>query len=107
VILHTVLVAIAAGPVLGVPWHRVLRATGPATAGALGVAAGAGLVRVLMPSLSVAPVLLGTVAGAIGGLLALRVLAAGTISDLVEQLRRLRGGAQASKPDERVPTPSA
>ena len=107
VILHTILVAIAAGPVLGVPWHRVLRAAGPATAGAVGVAAGAGVVRVLMPSLSVGPVLLGTVMGAAGGLLALRVLAPGTIADLVEQLRRLRGGTQEPQPDERVPTPSA
>jgi hypothetical protein len=86
--------------VLGVSWKRVLVAAGPAVAAAAGVAAGAGVVRVLLPGLSIGPLVLGAIAGAAGGTLFLRVLAPGTIGDLVEQARRMRGGGDET-PDGR------
>jgi hypothetical protein len=59
---------------------------------------------VLLPGLGIVPLLVGMLAGAAGGLLALRVLAPGTIEDLLEQVRLMRGGRDAP-PDETRPEP--
>jgi len=75
---------------------QVLVALRPAFAGTIGVLIGAGAVRHLWPSLSIGPVAVGCLAGLAGGLLTLRVLAPGTISDLRAQLPdRSRPGAIA------------
>lgn len=95
VILHSLLVILASGSVLGVSWRRVLGASAPACAAAAGVAAGAGVVRAVLPGLSVAPVLLGALAGAVGGVLALRVLAPGTIGDVIAQVKAMRASRDA------------
>lgn len=105
VVLHTVLVGVAAGPVLGVRWPRVLVAAGPAIACAAGVAAGAGAVRVAWPALAFGPLVAGTAAGAAGGLLALRFLAPGTIGDLLTQARLMRGSSAAEAGAEPEPEP--
>ncbi len=75
--------------------RQVLSALRPAAAGTLGVVAGAGAVRLLWPSLSIGPLLVGIVAGAALGALALRVFAPGTISELWQSLR-LPSGASAA-----------
>jgi len=68
---------------------QVLVALRSALAGTVGVVIGAGAVRLLWPSLSFGPLVVGSVAALAGGLLALRVLAPGTISELRQQLPNL------------------
>jgi hypothetical protein len=70
-------------------------------AAAAGVAAGAGLVRLAWPALSAGPVILGALAGAAGGALALRYVVPGTLGDMARQVRLMRGAAQ-----DRVPEPA-
>jgi PST family polysaccharide transporter len=69
--------------------RQVLGSLRPALAGTVGVVAGAGAVRLLWPSLAFGPLVVGSVAALAGGLLALRVLAPGTISELARQLPNL------------------
>ena len=66
--------------------REVIVALRPALAGTLGVVAGAGAVRLAWPSLSIGPLIVGTLAGLAGGALALRVLAPGTLSELWREL---------------------
>ncbi len=61
---------------------EVIVALRPAAAATVGVVAGAGAVRLLWPSLSIGPLIVGAVAALGGGLLVLRLLAPGTISEL-------------------------
>ena len=64
----------------------------PAFAAGAGVAAGAGAVRLAWPSLSIGPVIAGTVAAAVGGAAVLRLVAPGAFDDLRRLLpARLRG----------------
>jgi PST family polysaccharide transporter len=65
---------------------EVLVALRPAAAATLGVVGGAGAVRLLWPSLSIGPLVVGGFAALAGGLLVLRLLAPGTISELWESL---------------------
>jgi hypothetical protein len=60
------------------------------------VLAGAGAVRLLWPALAAPALLAATVAGALGGLVALRTLAPETWRDVVRQARGLRRPAIAS-----------
>jgi PST family polysaccharide transporter len=101
-ILHSAIIVAASGPVLGVRSVRVFQATVPAMAAAAGVAAGAGMVRLAWPALSAGPVVLGALAGAAGGALALRYVVPGTLGDMARQVRLMRGAAR-----ERVPEPAA
>jgi PST family polysaccharide transporter len=100
-ILHSGIIVAASGPVLGVRSLRVFQATVPAMAAAAGVAAGAGMVRLAWPALSAGPVVLGALAGAAGGALALRYVVPGTLGDMARQVRLMRGAAQ-----DRVPSPA-
>lgn len=68
----------------------VLGAVRPGVAAGLGVALGSGLVRLLLPSLSIGPLLIGAVAGLAGGCLALRLLSPGTLAELVALVPRRR-----------------
>jgi len=69
---------------------RLLWICVPAFVTALGVVAGAGIVRVLWPQMSAAALLGATAAGALGGVLALRTLAPGMYRDVVRQVRGIR-----------------
>jgi lipopolysaccharide exporter len=73
-----------------------LAAIGPAGAAAAGVALGAGAVRLAWPDLSLAPLVVGAVAGFAGGLVALRLFAPGMfaeVSGLFTARARLRQAA--------------
>ena len=56
----------------------------PALAAGAGVAAGAGAVRLAWPSLSIGPVIAGTVAAALCGAAALRLVAPEALDDLAQ-----------------------
>ncbi len=66
---------------LDVRFRAVVAACAPGAAAALGVALGAGAVRLAWPANTIGPVLAGTVAGIAGGLLALRLLAPGALAE--------------------------
>ncbi len=89
-VIHAGLMVAAGRHVIGIKAGRVLAAIAPALAAGAGVGLGAGPVRMLLPELSLLPLLAGTLAGAAGGLLALRVLAPGTGRDVARQFSRLR-----------------
>jgi hypothetical protein len=72
------------------------RAVGPALLAAVGVAIGAGAVRLLWPSLSAGPAVVGTVAGALGGFVALRAGSPASLGDL-RALLPTRSAASASE----------
>jgi O-antigen/teichoic acid export membrane protein len=72
----------------------VLASIWPALAAGAGVAAGAGAVRLAWPSLSIGPVIAGTVAAALCGAAALRLVAPEALDDL----RRLLPGRLRARP---------
>jgi PST family polysaccharide transporter len=101
-ILHSLIVVVASGRVLGISFGAVVVAALPGMAAALGVALSTGAVRVLWPALTPGPLVLGTVAAAAGGALALRYISPGTLSDVVRQVRLMRGvGASDRQPEPR------
>ena len=80
----------------------VIASIWPALAAAAGVAAGAGAVRLAWPSLSIGPVIAGTVAAALCGAAALRVVAPEALNDLRRLLPgRFRGRPAAAAATER------
>ena len=91
--LWVVLMTVSAARVLHVPARHTMRSMWPGTAGAIGVAAGAGAVRLWSGLPDLAQVLVGGVAGAVGGIIALAVLAPSVFRELTAGLRRSRAGA--------------
>lgn len=89
----TALLAVAARTT-GMAPRPLLAAAGPGAAAALGVAAGSALVRALWPTASLATLLAGGAAGALGGALTLRLLAPGTSRDLWRVARRRQTAAR-------------
>jgi len=77
---------IAARPWLGTGGMKVAEAAGPGVAMALGVALGAGAVRLLWDDLGPLPLLAGIAAGTIGALVLVRVAAPATAREVWDQL---------------------
>jgi PST family polysaccharide transporter len=75
---------------LRLPAAAFVRGYGPGLAAALGVLAGAGLVRLTWTAISVPAITAATLAGAVGAGLAVRLLAPATFVDVVRQLNGLR-----------------
>ena len=81
--------------VLGFHPLDALRAMGPGMAAGIGVGAGAGLVHLAWPADAIGPLVLGTIAAALGGAASLRVLAPASwaetrdvLAGLVARVRR-------------------
>lgn len=90
---YLAMMVVAGARAIGIPARELAAATGPALACGLGVVAGAGAVRLGWSDLSVGPVLAGTVAGAAGGIAALRLLAPSqfhAVRDALAGVRRAR-----------------
>jgi lipopolysaccharide exporter len=97
-LLHLTLVSLMSPTVIGVRPRGIVRAIGPAVSAGLGVAAGAGLVRLAWPDASILPLLAGIAAGAAGGVLALMATAPAQLRSLRNHLRELaprRAAAEA------------
>ncbi len=82
-----------AGRLLAIPPRETLRAAWPAIAAAIGVLAGAGFVRLIWHGDGLGVLLVGAAAAAVGGLLALRLLAGHALGEVIETLR---GGRRAT-----------
>lgn len=87
--LYTGMIVAAASRVAQIRPTQVLVAMGPGAAAAAGVALGAGAVRLAWPEIAVAPLIAGVVAGALGGVLSLRLLAPSSFGEAREQLVEL------------------
>jgi O-antigen/teichoic acid export membrane protein len=85
------LVALFASRIMGTPVLRVLSGALPGMAGALGVVLGAGAVRLAWDGPPAGVLVAGTVAGLIGAIVTLRVLAPAAFAELRQQLRVVRG----------------
>lgn len=89
--LYTGMIIVAAGWVADIRPRSVFVAMGPGAAAAAGVVLGAGAVRLAWPQIAVAPLVLGIVAGTLGGMLSLRLLAPSSFGEargqIVELLR--------------------
>ncbi len=90
-VLHALMLVGLSTRVLGIAPRAVVAATRPAVAAACGIALGTGAVRVLWEDGVVGPVLLGGLAGLLGGLLALRLAAPELLAQAGEQLERRVG----------------
>jgi hypothetical protein len=88
-LLHLTLVSLMSPTVIGVRPRGIIRAIGPAISAGLGVAAGAGLVRLAWPDESILPLLAGIAAGTAGGVLALMATAPEQLRSLTRHLREL------------------
>jgi PST family polysaccharide transporter len=73
---------------LKVKLRDVLAAVRPAVTAAGGVVAGAGAVRLALPGAGVSLLVVGAIAGAVAGVLALRILDAATFNDVLRMLPR-------------------
>jgi hypothetical protein len=82
----------AVARVLHLPARAFARAYGPGLSACAGLLAAAGAVRLAWAATSVPAATTAALAGALGAVLALRLLAPGTFVDLVRQLRGLRPG---------------
>jgi lipopolysaccharide exporter len=74
---------------------EIFRAARPGLVAAAGIALAAGLVRVTWSDLTIGPLVTGVMAGAVGALLLLRLLAPGTLAE-VRELVGLRGFSRAA-----------
>lgn len=93
--LFVVAIVFLAQRVLGFHPLDALRAMGPGMAAGIGVGAGAGLVHLAWPADAIGPLVLGTIAAALGGAASLRVLAPASwaetrdvLAGLVARVRR-------------------
>ena len=102
--LYTGMIVAAASRVAQIRPTQVLVAMGPGAAAAAGVALGAGAVRLAWPEIAVAPLIAGVVAGALGGVLSLRLLAPSSFGEAREQLVELVRPLIARRRDD--PTPA-
>jgi lipopolysaccharide exporter len=84
------MMSFAVGRVLQLPARAFAGAYGPGLSACAGVLVAAGAVRLTWPAASVPAAVAAALAGALGAVLALRLLAPGTFLDLVRQLRGLR-----------------
>ena len=80
-LLHGTMTTLVVAYVISIPLRHVAASLWPALAATAGVLIGAGAVRLLLPALSLGPLVIGTVAGLMGGTVALRVLAPEAFSD--------------------------
>jgi lipopolysaccharide exporter len=71
---HSLFLSLVVCRTLGTKLRTFVAATGPALAAGLGVFVGTGAVRLLWSELSIGPLVAATAAGAVGGLVALRLL---------------------------------
>jgi O-antigen/teichoic acid export membrane protein len=95
--LYAVLLVFVARSLIGLRPLVVASVLGPAAAAAAGVTLGAGAVRLLLPTPGVVELLLGVMAGALGGVAALRLLPGSTLrlprrARMVKAFRALVGG---------------
>jgi PST family polysaccharide transporter len=90
-LLHGVLVALLASRVMRTPVRGVLSGALPGLAAGLGVAAGAGAVRLAWDGPAPAVMVVGSLAGLVGGAATLRLLAPAAYAELGRQLRLVRG----------------
>jgi hypothetical protein len=84
------MMSLAVARVLRLPARAFARAYGPGLSACAGVLAAAGAVRLAWDATSVPAATAATLAGALGAVLALRLLAPASFVDLVRQLRGLR-----------------
>jgi PST family polysaccharide transporter len=84
------MMSVAVGRVLHLPARAFARAYGPGLSACAGVLAAAGAVRLTWSATTVPAATAAALAGALGAVLALRLLAPGAFVDLVRQLRGLR-----------------
>lgn len=87
--LYTGMIIVTASRIASIRPSAVLVAMGPGAAAAAGVVVGAGAVRLAWPEIAVAPLVLGIVAGALGGMLSLRLLAPSSFGEAREQIVEL------------------
>ncbi|MBS1868216.1 MAG: lipopolysaccharide biosynthesis protein [Actinobacteria bacterium] len=85
-VLHAFLVFLFATRVVDVGWRNIFDTLRPALLCSIGVVVGAGAVRLAWPDASLGPLLAGTLAGTLGGAVALRTLARADWDDLRVQL---------------------
>lgn len=85
---------------LGIRARSVVSAARPGMIAALGVTVGAGAVRLAWPDLSIAPLVAGVLAGTGTGILFLRVLAPGVLSETVRTLGYGPGSSRATGASE-------
>jgi PST family polysaccharide transporter len=94
-LLHATLVTIAACRVLSARLTLFVHEALPAVVAALGVAAGAGLVRIGLGGTPAMVLVVGALAGAAGGIIALRLLSSRTFDELAAQAAELAAHLQA------------
>jgi PST family polysaccharide transporter len=90
------LMSLAVGREMHLGAGAFARTYGPGLSASAGVLAAAGLVRLTWPAISLPAVTAASLAGALGAVLALRLLAPRAYADLGRQLRALRPGPRGS-----------
>ena len=98
--IHAAIIIFVVTRVVSIPRRDVGSALWPAVAAAAGVAVGAGSIRLFLPELTIAPLVLGSVCGLLGGIVALRVLSPKAFGELMGHLAALRPrlGARGGPP---------